>query len=393
MVFGFLLFSIVDFTLAAPVPVQEKRQVDVMHIPRDVVTVLEKRGDEDIEKLAKYFETWEGAHASSSSAAPQGPEHGSVNNVQAAASNPVPSEANPNPLVEPSSPLSPLSSTYTPTSTGYYGSDDESMVAHGSQPNSSPRPLTDPDSIPEWDYWINSEDPEHQADTVQPLDPGLSPQENGVANGHRVDDVQQPNPGLFPQENGVANGHQVGEVQQPNPGLSPQENGMANGYHVDQGHSSPSPSTDPDPSFDRHYWMSSEGRPVPRPASPTENGVAYGYQLDPGPSNPGSSNPRPSTRLSGWDYWPDLEHLPVLRPSPGPPPQADGVANGYQVDRGHSSPRPETDPDLAPNFDWHYWMSSEDRPVPTPASHVEQPGLSGPRPDSDVDGYWFGSDK
>ncbi|KAN0123263.1 hypothetical protein V8E52_003216 [Russula decolorans] len=50
-----LILSIIDFALAAPVLVQEKRQasVDVVHIPKDVITVLGKRGSEEVEKLMR----------------------------------------------------------------------------------------------------------------------------------------------------------------------------------------------------------------------------------------------------------------------------------------------------------------------------------------------------
>ena len=49
-----LILSIIDFTLAAPVLVQEKRQahVDVAHVPKDVITVLEKRLGDGIEKAS-----------------------------------------------------------------------------------------------------------------------------------------------------------------------------------------------------------------------------------------------------------------------------------------------------------------------------------------------------
>jgi hypothetical protein len=109
-----LILSIIDFALAAPVLVQKKRQagVSVVHLPKDVITVLGKRGDDDVEKLAEeYLETWgkpddsSNAHASSSSA-PQGPDHGSANVVQAPAPNPASSTANPDPLMEPSNPSS-----------------------------------------------------------------------------------------------------------------------------------------------------------------------------------------------------------------------------------------------------------------------------------------------
>src|SRR5712691_2697067 len=83
----FLILSIIDLALAAPVRVQENRQafVDVVDMPRDVITVLGKRGDEDVEKLLeedyKKFEK------------PPSPD-------------PVSPTANPNPLMEAGSPLS-----------------------------------------------------------------------------------------------------------------------------------------------------------------------------------------------------------------------------------------------------------------------------------------------
>ena len=79
IVSGILILFIIDFAIAAPVLVQEKNQavVDVAHLPKDVVTVLGKRGDDDLEKLAaEYFKTWgrpmgsSDAHASSSTAIP-----------------------------------------------------------------------------------------------------------------------------------------------------------------------------------------------------------------------------------------------------------------------------------------------------------------------------------
>ncbi|KAN0123184.1 hypothetical protein V8E52_003137 [Russula decolorans] len=111
-----LILSIIDFALAAPVLVQDKRQacVDMVHVPRDAIAVLGKRGDEELEKVAEeYFKTSvkpvesSDAHASSSSA-PLGPDHGSTNVVQAPPPNPALSTANPNPLMEPSSPSSPI---------------------------------------------------------------------------------------------------------------------------------------------------------------------------------------------------------------------------------------------------------------------------------------------
>ena len=54
----FLILSIIDFALAAPVLAQDKRQarVDMVRIlPNDVITVLWKRWDEELEKLREEF--------------------------------------------------------------------------------------------------------------------------------------------------------------------------------------------------------------------------------------------------------------------------------------------------------------------------------------------------
>jgi hypothetical protein len=114
-----LILSIIDFTLAAPVLVQEKRQagVDVVRIPKDVITMLGRRGEEEIEKLAEEYIKTEGkqfdtsdAHASSnlaqSSSTPPGLEHGPTNVEQSPALNPVSSTADldSDPLIEGSSP-------------------------------------------------------------------------------------------------------------------------------------------------------------------------------------------------------------------------------------------------------------------------------------------------
>jgi len=109
-----LILSTVDFALAAPVLVQEKRQacVDVVHIPRDVITVLGKRGGEELENLAEEYlkalakpAESSDAHASSGSVQP-GPYRGSTNVMHVPGPNPASSTANPkipNPLIEPPS--------------------------------------------------------------------------------------------------------------------------------------------------------------------------------------------------------------------------------------------------------------------------------------------------
>jgi len=51
-----LILSFIDFAIAAPVLVQEKHQagVDVVHIPKDVMTVLGKRvGAEELKHVVE----------------------------------------------------------------------------------------------------------------------------------------------------------------------------------------------------------------------------------------------------------------------------------------------------------------------------------------------------
>ena len=139
------IFSIIDFALAAPVLVQEKRQacIDVGHIPEDVKTVLGKRVDEEATELErlldKHFKATgnpaesSDAHAGtgnqeghvqqpnptpsipiiessggypSSSFAPPGLEHGSTSTdvVQAPTLKPASSTDNPDTLFKPSGP-------------------------------------------------------------------------------------------------------------------------------------------------------------------------------------------------------------------------------------------------------------------------------------------------
>jgi hypothetical protein len=210
-----LILSIIDFALAAPVLVQEKRQawVNVVHIPKDVITVLGKRWDEDLKKLLReYFDNLGNPEESgnlespatytSSSSAPSEPDHGSTSVVQSApAPNPESSAANPYPLMElPSPPLSKASTQlswvdrydsmwdeawlykdddeltvhgplYTPTGSGkgddeLHGplytptADYDFTKAHALQPNPHPRPSDSSTGTDfDWNYWMNSKDP------------------------------------------------------------------------------------------------------------------------------------------------------------------------------------------------------------------------------------------
>ena len=217
-----LILSIINFTLAAPVLVQEKRG-DVVHIPRDVVAVLGKRNDwrewlellwEDYHKTPGDQVESSGAHASSgsaplgadrasssssplgadralsnsaqvgedrasSSSAPAGVGHASTSVVQAPARYPASSTTSPNPLIEPSSPSSSASSVYSDDEWWYEGDgkahtrplytptsgNGMTGAPHAPQPNPGPnsRPSTDPDQVDE-----------HQVEHVQQPNPGPS---------------------------------------------------------------------------------------------------------------------------------------------------------------------------------------------------------------------------
>jgi hypothetical protein len=118
----FLILSIIDFALAAPVLAQEKRQasVDAVHIPKDLINVLWERGeDEEYSKLVEFYykkiqELYEQVDSqssvadASSSAAPPGQDHGSTNILKPPTPNPASSTANLYPILESSSPWSPL---------------------------------------------------------------------------------------------------------------------------------------------------------------------------------------------------------------------------------------------------------------------------------------------
>ena len=230
-----LILSVFDFALAAPVLVQEKRQVvvDVMQIPKDMITVFGKRAGEELDQLEKlaeeYLETSKepvessDAHASSSSALPvPGPDHGSMNDVQVPEPNPASSttanDANPGALMELSNPSSTdglwhddsaydadadipgpmhesddevLGPMRNPPLTNY-GSGYGLTGVHGSQPNPNSR-LPDSstnwdNSDTNWDHWID-------LDEEGPSLKRLKLEEPDQAYEEQAAHMQQPNPG------------------------------------------------------------------------------------------------------------------------------------------------------------------------------------------------------
>ena len=141
-----LILFIIDFALAAPVLVQEKRQasVDVVYMPRDVITMLGKRMDEDFNEFSRlvegYYKTWKEpvepseAHGSSSPA-PPGPEDGSTNVSPAPVPDPAPSDAHGT-----SGPAPPDTEDGSTNVVQAPGPDPASSDAHGSSSSAPPEP-------------------------------------------------------------------------------------------------------------------------------------------------------------------------------------------------------------------------------------------------------------
>ncbi len=77
----FLILSTINFVIAAPVLVQDKRQacLDVVHNPEGAITVLGGRGGDEVE-LVEFFDKLL-TKPESSGSAPSNPDHGVTNVV------------------------------------------------------------------------------------------------------------------------------------------------------------------------------------------------------------------------------------------------------------------------------------------------------------------------
>ena len=285
-----LILSIIDFALPAPVLVQEKRQerVDVVHIPKDVITVLGKRWEEDLEKLGEEYLKTGGKPVESSSSAPLGPDHGSTNIAQLPAPSPASPTANPDPSMKPLSCSSSTSSRQglwargncfgvpwadvkaslvnswshkgdylligplsTPSLTGPSMNHELTWAeAVQRKPNLNSRPSIDPSADPDfdWEYWMNAEDP-------PPTRPAL-PKEFGQAHKYQVDPENPPSTsGYAPSPPLTEHEHEVlTNPPSPNLGSPPKvpENELVPG---------PPSSTDPELHLD-HQSSNADSQPV-----------------------------------------------------------------------------------------------------------------------------------
>ena len=240
-----LILPIINFAVAAPVPVQEKLQadVDVVH-PEDSMTMLGKRVDELSELWITLFGHLPNPGESSGSRLLQ-PADGWTD-----VKRPLPSIPEESPLeLYPSSPSTPPStepsSPLTPSST-----EPSSPSTPSSMEPSSPSTPSSMEAFSEDGWW---DEDEH----------GLMYH--------------------FPTSSGYGSDHELTEADAPQPNTNP------------------SPSKDPD--FDRNYMVNFEEPPPPKRLkleSSNEFGqaqeyqVAYVHQPNPGLSNPGPSTPGPS---------------------------------------------------------------------------------------------------
>ena len=86
----FLILSTINFVIAAPVLVQDKRQacLDVVHNPEGAIIVLGERGGQEME-LTDFLDNWLTKPKESSGSAPSNPDHGPTNVVDGPPPNPA----------------------------------------------------------------------------------------------------------------------------------------------------------------------------------------------------------------------------------------------------------------------------------------------------------------
>ena len=266
-----LILSIIDFAHASPVLVQEKGQawVDAEDIPRDVITVLGKRGSDEVEKLAEeLFRTWDkpvessDAHASSSSlAAPPVPDHGSMNGGKAPAPNPASSPTNPEPLMEPLSQSGGMEKLmYELFGTLDFGTLDKPVESSGAHATSSSAlPVLDHESMN--DVKAPAPNPPPSPTNPEPLMEPLSP--SPIAHSKPV--LQQEDSDTLSESESDYewlfdhNGEPIVPIPSPTSTEFDSDHELTE-EHVLQPNTNPG-STSAGPDFDKNYWTVLEGQP------------------------------------------------------------------------------------------------------------------------------------
>ena len=175
IVFGSLLILfIIDFGLAAPVLVQEKRH-DLVQIPKDVRTLFGKRaGDEDIAKLAQdYLET--GGKSSDTNAlsnsAPPVPDHGPMGAVDANGGSSTAKQGSSTESASPSSAVQPPLDFFNDFITPWTDDVDagySSDLGYHQTPKQTPNPKPDPGFSYSYSYPYPFESPWRSSGSVVP---------------------------------------------------------------------------------------------------------------------------------------------------------------------------------------------------------------------------------
>jgi hypothetical protein len=232
IVTGILLILSIDFALTAPVLVQEKRQarVDVVHMPKDVITVLEKRWDPELERLGDdLFGAWERpvkppgqppAPNPAASTSTANPESSCVGNCFASTVDWMKFLFSDYPLHdEPGRPRIPGYGTYepyyqrlpvtdAPVAEPFYR-DQRLPMTHAPQPE---KPWIHPSADPnfDWEYWLKAKDPPPSSTQKRPPTPPTITEE-GQASGYAPGpppgwEMHSPSPGAGSQTDPAANG-------------------------------------------------------------------------------------------------------------------------------------------------------------------------------------------
>ena len=350
-----LILSVIDFALAAPILVQEKRQtsVDEVHMPKDVITVLGKRMDDDFEEFSRlvdgYFRPWKKLVASSSSV-PLGPDHGPTNAVQAPVPDPAPSDAHAPPNLAPPGPdhgltnvmqapaPNQVSSTTNPIPLIILSSSESSPAASSALSDSE-------------DYgWLFKPEGDDKIDTATSSGHGLDHELSSVPTGpdHGSTDVVQ-----APTPDPVSSTAKPNQLMKPSSSkslpiessalsdskykwLSEPEGTQIIDFKLSQPNSNKRPSTDmdPDPDYVWGLWKAYADRLRAGLGQTSEYQAVHVQQPAPGPS-----------RDSGFD----LNYPPVPAPVVHPPSTSAGLPTQPEhevVIPSESSPNPTQPVDL-----------------------------------------------
>jgi len=345
MVSGILLIlSIIDSALAAPLLVQEKRQTCVdavmLNIPKDVITVLAKRGEEeDIAMLAeKYMKKLAKSSASSSSAPPR-PDLWSIDIPQAPPANwkhlmNIDYNPPPAPVRPPASEI--LDLTKVPMESKPMNQKHSMKIDHDPPPAPVQRPseILDFTKLPmkskptEEKYWSSM--------ILGNLLPKMKPPKD-VGQAHEFQHGQQEGllkNGKKPEESAGAHtppepDHGSTDVPQPPPA---DRKYLMNKDYPPSAPARPSSSKGPD-FTGKHFPESMHEMEPPKGVGQAQESHGQQPNAGPGPSNAKPSNSRPTTTLDS------SIGLGVKRPLP-PPTDSERATMGYRP-----SP-PPADPDL-----------------------------------------------